>query len=189
MNNHSGNKQLQIRVCCALLIALTVILTKFLAIQTPALRISFSFIPIALTGMLFGPVNGLIVGGIADLLGVILFPNGGFHPGFTLVAALTGLCYGLFLYQKPGTPSWSRKKFMFRVVASVLVINIVLDMGLNTLWLTQLLNKGFLALLPARAVKQLAMIVVQIIMIPIVKETLARPLSRIVFGVRVKKTA
>lgn len=189
MNNHSGNKQLQIRVCCALLIALEVILTKFLAIQTPALRISFSFVPLALAGMMFGPVNGLIVGAVGDLLGVILFPNGGFHPGFTLVAALTGMVYGLFLYQKPGTPSWSRKKFLLRVVLVVLLINVVFDMGLNTLWLTQLLNKGFIALLPARAVKQIAMIVVQIIMIPIVKETLARPLSNIVFGTRAKKTA
>ena len=46
---------LTIIVTTALLIALDVILTRFLSIQTQFLRIGFGFLPVAVAGIAYGP--------------------------------------------------------------------------------------------------------------------------------------
>lgn len=179
MSSIEKKRQTQIRVNCALLIALQIIFTRFLAIQLPAIRISFAFVPLALTGILYGPVYGFWVGMVADVLGMILFSTGGYHPGFTLVTALSGMVYGWMLHQKDGEERWNNSKVICRSVIAACIVNLVFEMGLNTLWLTQILSKGYLALLPARAVKQMVMVVVQILMLPIIKNTLAVRLIRL----------
>ena len=40
----------------AFLIALEIILTRFLSINTPIVRIGFGFLPVAMAGILFGPL-------------------------------------------------------------------------------------------------------------------------------------
>lgn len=158
------NKQLTALVSCALLIAIEIVLTRFFSISTPIVRIGFGFAPIALAGMLFGPWYGCAVGALADLLGANLFPTGPFWPGFTLVAGLTGLTYGLLLHRKAGV-QWSRTTTMLRMAASVLIVTLVLQLGLDTLNLMVLLDKGFFVLLPGRMTKALVMIPVQFVTI------------------------
>ena len=55
--------------------------------------VSFGGFPIILSGYFLGPVNGFIVGAVADLVGFIIRPSssGGFNPLFILTSALTGL--------------------------------------------------------------------------------------------------
>ena len=55
--------------------------------------ISFGGFPIIYSGLVLGPVNGFIVGAVADVLGFIVRPSsgGGYHVVFTLTSALTGL--------------------------------------------------------------------------------------------------
>lgn len=170
---------MRIKVNCALYITLVIIFTRFLSIHTPILRISFAFIPLALTGIMYGPLYGFIVGMSADLLGMILFSTGGFHLGITLVTALSGMVYGMLLHRKPGEEKWPKHKVIIRSVLAAFIVNVFLEMGLNTLWLSQILHKGYLALLPARAVKQTIMMGVQSIMIPILMESLAEQLIRL----------
>ena len=141
----------------ALLIALQIVLSRFLSISTPVLRISLGFVPIAIAGMLFGPFSGGLVAATADFLGAILFPIGAYFPGFTLTAFLTGAVYGFFLYQK--------EKSWIRVVASVLVISLILNLGMNTFWLMVITGKGYLALLPARLMQNIIMIPLQAIVV------------------------
>ena len=43
-------------ITAAVLLALVIIMTRFLSIQTPFMRIGFSFIPIILSAILLGPV-------------------------------------------------------------------------------------------------------------------------------------
>lgn len=148
---------------CALLIAIMVILTQFLSIPTPIIRIGFNFVPLALAGMLFGPVWSTAVAGIADLLGAILFPTGGaYFPGFTITAILTGFVYGIFLYRREGG-IFTGKELSIRIVGAVLVITLILQLGLNTFWISVMIDKGYLALLPPRILKQAIMIPVQFI--------------------------
>ena len=145
----------------SLLIAIEVILTRFCSIQTPIVRIGFGFLPIAIIAMMYGPLSAGISYAIGDLLGMALFPTGGsFFPGFTFTAFLTGVTYGLFLYNKPKT--WPR------IVGSVLTVCLVLNLGLDTYWLSILMGKGYLALLPMRIMKAAIMIPVQAIIIGVI---------------------
>ena len=64
----------------AMLLAMEVILSRFFSIATPVTKCSFAFVPLAICGALFGPVYGGIMGGLADLLGAILFPSAPTSP-------------------------------------------------------------------------------------------------------------
>jgi ECF transporter S component (folate family) len=83
----------------ALLIALEIVLNRYGSINTTWLKIGFSFLPMALCAMLFGPLWAAGAYAIADFTGYWLNPLGPYHPGFTVCAALMGLVYGLFLYR------------------------------------------------------------------------------------------
>ena len=81
-------------ISISLLVALSIIAKRFLGYNDKIISVSFGFVPIAMAGMLFGPLGGVMAAVIADLIGALLFPTGPFNPGFTLAAALTGLTYG-----------------------------------------------------------------------------------------------
>ncbi|MEG0051496.1 MAG: folate family ECF transporter S component [Terrisporobacter sp.] len=141
----------------SLLIAIEVILTRFCSIQTPIVRIGFGFLPIAVIAMMYGPLSAGIAYLIGDLLGMVLFPSGAYFPGFTFTAFLTGITYGVFLYNKPVT--WSR------IVGAACTVCLILNLGLDTYWLSIIMGKGYLALLPTRILKAALMIPVQSLII------------------------
>ena len=87
-------------ILAALFITLSIILSRFLSIKTPLLAISFNFVPVILSAMWLGPKYTVVVTGISDLIGAILFPFGEYFVGFTLSAVLLGLIYGFILYKK-----------------------------------------------------------------------------------------
>lgn len=148
-------KKTRVLVFLSLLVAMDIILVHIVpVIQYDIIRISFGFVPESFSAMLFGPWIGGLGAVVADILGMIIAPKGAYFPGFTLSAFLTPLIYGLFLYKKPKT--------MLRISLAVVCVTLFVDIGLNTYWLTILLGKGYLALLPARLIKSAIMAVVQI---------------------------
>lgn len=156
----------------ALLMALDIVLTRFIAIQTPIVRISFGFLPSAMIGMLFGPLAAGVAGALADLAGTFLFGSGGlFFPGFTLSAFLGGLIYGVFLYKKP--------KSLLRISLAVIVITVVVNLGLNTLWVYILTEQAVVAFFPARLVQNLVLAPIRIAVIYFVanNQTLRRAMQ------------
>ncbi len=157
-NNSKFNSKMLTQL--ALLIALQIILTRFLSIQTPIVRIGFGFLPLAIMGILYGPTIAFIGGIVSDLLGFIMFPTGTYFPGFTLTTGLTALVFGYFLHNK----AYSMKN----VIISSLVVCLILNLCLDTVWLSILLGKGYFALLPARVVKSLIMVPVQVATISLV---------------------
>ncbi|MDD3705670.1 MAG: folate family ECF transporter S component [Clostridiaceae bacterium] len=140
-----------------LLVSMEIIFTRFLSIQTPIIRIGFGFIPIAFTAIMFGPLIGGTAAAIADIIGMLIFPKGPYFPGFTLSAFLTGAIYGLFLYRNPAT--------IINIAKSVLMITILVDLGMNTLWLSMLTGNAAAALLIPRIYKSAIMLPVQIVVI------------------------
>ena len=90
-------------VITAILIALEIILTRFVGISTPMLRISFGFLPMVIVAMYYGPIWGGGAYALADVLGSLIFPTGAYFPGFTVSACLTGIIYGLFLHKRKVT--------------------------------------------------------------------------------------
>lgn len=136
-----------------LLICLEVVLTRFLSIQTPIVRIGFGFLPIAAAGILFGPALAGITGAIADILGMIIFPKGAYFPGFTVSAFVSGAIYGLALYKKPIS--------FFRSLLAVGAIIVFVDLFMNTYWLTIITGKAAKVILAPRLMKSLIMLPIQ----------------------------
>lgn len=158
----------KILVRSAFLAALSIVLTRMLSVMLdPAHRIGFGTIPLMLSGLIYGPYIGGIVGLVLDLIGVMINPQGAFHFGFTLNAILTGVIPGvvklLFLNGK-------RERPIVAIVLSNVLVMIIVYMILNTLWLSQLLGKGMYALLITRIPKSIVECVVfSIIMIALYK--------------------
>ena len=142
----------------ALLVALEVVLSRFLSINTPINKIGFAFIPLALSGMLYGPFAGLATGAVADLLGATLFPSGPFFPGFTLTTALKGLVYGLCL-NRENVGRW--KPVVFSVSFNALVFSLVL----NTIWIHMMSGAAISALLVSRVGQELFLVPIQILVL------------------------
>ena len=156
---NTSNKTTKICIA-ALLLALEIILTRFCSVSTPILRLSFGFLPIAILGILYGPIWSAAAYAIGDFIGAILFQIGDYFPGFTLTAGLSGLVFGLVLYKRPVT---LRTAF----IASLIVV-LFMDLILNTYWLTLLYGDSYLALLPVRLLKVLLAIPIETLLIPLV---------------------
>ncbi|MBT8940054.1 BioY family transporter, partial [Lactobacillus delbrueckii subsp. bulgaricus] len=88
-------------------------------------------------GYLFGPWWGFAGGALSDLVSSAIFGNmGGFFIGFTLTAALGPMIYGFFLYKKPIQ--------IWRVIASVICVTVICNIGLNTLWVSMMYGINFM---------------------------------------------
>ena len=125
-------KNMTKRLCViAVLIAMQIVLGRIAAINVGSyLKISFGFIPIAVCGILCGPVWTMLMAAVCDVLGALLFPEGTFYFGFTLVAIAGGLIYGLFLYKQ--------KENIIRSLLCMLTIAVICNVLMNTVFLIQI---------------------------------------------------
>ena len=133
---------------CAMLLALAVVLDYFAGFYlTPTIKISSSFVAIGACGMLFGPVPAMIVGGLQDVLMWVIKPAGMFFPGYTLSSVLGGLIYGLCLYRREG------RRLYIMAPVSKLLVNVFVNILLNTCWSMIFTGKAYILLLGSRALK------------------------------------
>ena len=144
----------------ALLIALDVLLTHPLSINTETIRIGFGFLPIALAAIMYGPVYTCAAAVIGDVLGALMFPSGAFFPGFTVTAFLTGLVFSLFLYGKE--INWKR------MILPALLICFILNLCLDTYWLYLMYGNGVIGQIPFRVLKTVILFVIQVLLTPFV---------------------
>ena len=121
----SGKITLRQLTVSALLIALDVVFSRVLAINTPLMKIGLGFAAVALSAMLYGPAWAALTAALGDMIGALLFPTGAYFPGFTATAALTGLIFGLFLYR--------REKSWLRAFLAALCNCLLVTLLLNTL--------------------------------------------------------
>lgn len=226
-------------VSLALFIALSVVLTRYLSISTPILRIGFGSIPVMLSGMFFGPLAGAITGALSDFIGYTLNPMGGsYFPGFTISAAIRGAMFGFVFMTMKGKSQKVNFNILSAMVVSTLSIGIILlsnksedlsfgswpvlakvffalvtisfviipfliskywnksvlkpkyslekvlfamtltyilvSIGLNTLWLSILMGKAFMAILPSRAITGLVVVPIHAMMIFILSNSMKK---------------
>ena len=157
-------KNTQMLVVMSLMTALEIILSRFLSISAWNMKIGFSFVPIALTAILYGALPAGIVAGVADFLGAILFPIGAYFPGFTLTAFLTGCILGLFLH---------KKQSVVRIVAAVVINQFILGLFMNTFWISVLYGSPFRELFAVRIVQSVILTAVQVAGILAIRQILA----------------
>lgn len=148
MRKLSPQKALKRLILISLFIALSVVLERLLGYNDKILSISFSFLPIAASGMMFGPWFGAVTAAFADLLGALLFPSGDVNLGFTLIAAISGWIYGYFLSKSDASKRTT-------LVLCQFLITFFCHLVFNTTLISLIIGKGFFALLPLRVVKNL----------------------------------
>ena len=133
-------------VLLGIIVAMKIILSRF-TVGTTIVHVSLGFIGSVMLGYLFGPVWGSIGGGISDLVSSALFGNqGGFFLGFTLSAMIGPFIYGLVFYQKPVK--------VWRIILATLLVTVVVNIGLNTLWVHLLYGMDFRVVLIERIPKE-----------------------------------
>ena len=159
-------KNLKTLAMASMLLAIAVVLGFYTLQLTEFIKIGFAYIANELAGMMFGPVVGSLIGGLADVLKYLVNPTGPFFPGFTISGFLGGLIYGIVLYKKPLS--------IKRVIVANTLVTVFVNLLLNTYWLTLLYGNAFMALFPARIVKQLVMLPIEVILFYAVARVLVK---------------
>lgn len=153
-------KKIETIVTNALLLAMNTVLGAFSIMIGEFIRIGFSFLTLAMAGMLYGPVIGALFGGLGDVINYFVRPSGPYFPGFTLNGILTGIIYGVFFYRKKIT--------LVRTIIAKLIITIFIDLVLTTYWLSILYGQAFIILLPMRIIKSTIMFPIDVILLYLV---------------------
>ena len=116
-------KDVRVLTTAALLVAIATVLSFFSVPVNEFIQIRFKFLPIAASGMLFGPAIGGLVGLLADITGYIVKPTGAFFPGYTISTMVSGIIFGAMLYKK--------KLTVPRVILTCLVYTVAVSLILN----------------------------------------------------------
>lgn len=169
-------KKLRTMTVCGLMAAIAIALSAFASIEIGNyIKIGFSGIPNRIVDYLFGPVVGGCFGGALDIIKYLVKPTGVFFPGFTFDAILAGLIYGSFMYKKPLS--------LKRVLIAKFVVVLICNIFFNTLWISILYGKAFLALLPARLLKNAVMWPIDSLILFMVSKMLhASGIFKVVYG-------
>lgn len=111
-----------------ILVALSIVLGKVMSITAGAFRISLENLPVILAGVWMGPLVGMAVGVVADVLGSILV---GFtiNPVITVGAALVGFVAGL-VFHLPSGAKLDKKLILSIAMAHLIGSVIVKSIGL-----------------------------------------------------------
>lgn len=164
-------------ILTAILLALLIILSRFLSIKTPYVKISFAFVPTMLCAIWLGPKWTVLLNVLGDVIGATLFPTGPYFVGYTISTAIAGLIYGFILYKKEGK-EYSNINFFIRLIIATTLVAVICNMGLNTLWSVITTGKAFWVLLSARVVKQLIMIPIHVAVIFFLERVLRKPFDK-----------
>lgn len=139
-------------------LAIQVVLGSFGTIEvTDSLKISLSHLALAPTAIFFGPVVAAMQGALSDILGFLIKPTGPYFPGFTISTLLLGLIYGVSLYRTQHT--------LPRIIVTRVAVMVIINLFLNTLFLTMLYGPSRLATLPIRAFKNLVQLPVDCLLL------------------------
>lgn len=150
-------KKVRSLTTAAMLLAVAVVLGIFSIPVTPSVKVSLATIAIQLTAALFGPAVAGISGGLADVIQHFIRPTGAYFPGFTISGILAGLIFGFFYYR--------RQPNLKRIIFANILVSIPVNLFLNTFWLKILYGSAYLALLPARAAKELILLPVFVVLV------------------------
>ena len=170
-----SKSKIPVRTLChvALLVALEIVLNRWVSFNTAGWKIGFSFVPIVICAMLYGPGWGAVAYALADLIGALLFPVGPYHPGFTIFAAVRGAMYGYFLYR--GNMKffgikikWDKIRLFPNILVPTIINCIVVCMFIDTTWVAMLYgSKTYWGWFLYRIPQFLILVPLNIIFIPI----------------------
>lgn len=153
------------------LIAMEIVLSRFLSIHTWNTKIGFSFVPVVVAAMLFGAMEAGIVAAFADIIGAMMFPVGAYFPGFTLTAFFNGVVYAMLIKKKASAG---------RIILAVLIVQIAGSLFLNTYWISVLYGSPYWPLFFTRIHQTFVMSLVQIAVILVLSRNVVPRLKNVI---------
>ncbi len=155
-----------------MMVALEVVLERYVGVSTDTNRYSPAFLARAVTGSIFGPWFSAVIGGLADFIGAAII-YGSPNPFLSITAVLRGFFYGFFLKGKIN---------LKRTIAAVLSVEVLCSLLVNTFILHLMYNTDIYATFIKRLPQVGIYIALQIPYILFIGRFLVPELRRIVRG-------
>ena len=133
-------------VFLGLMAAISIVLTRLLSltIDPATLRISLGNVPVILVSLWFGPIEGLLVGFIADFVGASVFSPYGWNPLLVPTSLIMGLLPA-FLKN-----IFKNKSNYITVFAVTLLTNAVGTIAYSSFALAEMSNLSYLSVVAIR---------------------------------------
>lgn len=170
----SRNKKI---ILTAVLLAMNVILSRLLSIQTPISKTSFAFVPTMLCAVWLGPKWTVLLNVLGDLIGATFFPIGPYFVGYTISTAVAGFIYGMILYKKE-KDAYNDLQFVIRLTISTVLVAVIVNMGLGNLWTSITNGKAFIVMFLSRLPRHIIMIPIHIVVIFALEKILRVPFDK-----------
>ena len=158
-------KGVQKLVVIALLIALNIVLSRFVSIKALNFKISLTFITIVVAAYLYGYFGSIIVAFFGDLVGSLLFPIGPYNPLLSLSAVLSAIVYACFFRREMNKKNIVRACFINRFVVSMII---------NTIIISIMYNLSFEATLITRFYQAIIMFIVEVLVLFVTSKYIER---------------
>ena len=150
-------KSVKILVLTALFIAMRIAVSSFFIPVGDNLRIYCSFFVNALGSMIYGPFVALAQGFVSDILGFIIHPSGAFFPGYVLTSMAGSFLYALFFYRT--------KISVLKIFLCKLSVNVLVNIGMGSLWSAMLYGNGFFYYAAKSIVKNITLLPFEVIVL------------------------
>lgn len=134
-------------------------------------RYSFTFVIMAISGLILGGYKAMLVVVLADIIGSLIL-YGNVNPLITICVGLGGLMYGLLLYKKA-----TILKIVIAACFNELVCGLILKTGALAIWYYGGM-KAYTTVFATRAVQAAIMTPVEIVVLVILSYTLFPVLKR-----------
>ena len=143
-------------VFMALLVAINIVLERFVGWVGVDTAYGISFIAIIFAAVQYGPLGAVLVSCLGDVLGTVL---SGRVPviGFTLTAAVQGIIYGIVLYKRIGAYK------IYKTALAILPTLLICSLLMNSYFLSQLRGVAYVAQIGVRLPQVLIALPIQLV--------------------------
>lgn len=138
----------------ALLMAINVAISSMFIEVGPNLRLYFTYIVNMIVAANFSLPLVITYAIVEDFIAFFLFPSGPFFLGYTITAVAGCVIYHIFLHKEINLKN---------IIISKTLVNIFVNIGLNSLWSSMLFSKGYIYYFSKSVVKNLLMLPIEII--------------------------
>lgn len=154
----------------AMMIALKIVVGFVRIPVSENLRITLTFIFVALEATIVGPVAGVVSAAVCDNLSFILFPDGAYFPGYTLTAMLGSLTYSLLLYRQRIT--------VLRLTIAKVINNYLINVLLGSLWSSMLYGNAYIVYAGVSVVKNTILLPIEVLLLVVIFNLLLVPMQK-----------
>ncbi len=123
------SREIQKLVLASSLVAISIVIDIFFkqVLSFNNFGVPFYAIPIVFGSIILGPLYGVVMGYVSDLVGFVAFPNGIYAFIFALSAMIWGFIPGLFLYKK-----FDKTRLVFTIILAHVLATVANTLGLLT---------------------------------------------------------